>query len=211
MSEDPSKKRLYRKPGIFTGGLRWGTPPENEDEPFESKLSRARDLVGDRGLVCIGLNGIVAFDGDFVTIIRTGVGTITIGSSEKRIPVSSVTAVQWRSPVKKGPAGWIQFSFGGGNERRSTGFGRQGISSAFDENTVRFNHDQGKNFQLLRTQIDEAIAAQGPSGTATSPATPQIVATSVADELKKLAELRDSGVLTEAEFDAQKAKLLESG
>ena len=33
---------------------------------------------------------------------------------------------------------------------------------------------------------------------------------SMADELKKLSELRDSGVLTEAEFDAQKAKLLES-
>ena len=33
---------------------------------------------------------------------------------------------------------------------------------------------------------------------------------SVADELKKLAELRDAGVLTEEEFDTQKAKLLGS-
>ena len=32
----------------------------------------------------------------------------------------------------------------------------------------------------------------------------------LADELKKLAELRHSGILTDAEFDAQKAKLLES-
>ena len=32
----------------------------------------------------------------------------------------------------------------------------------------------------------------------------------VADELKKLAELRDSGILTEGEFELQKAKLLES-
>jgi hypothetical protein len=31
---------------------------------------------------------------------------------------------------------------------------------------------------------------------------------SIADELAKLAQLRDSGVLTQAEFDAQKAKLL---
>jgi predicted Zn-dependent peptidase len=31
---------------------------------------------------------------------------------------------------------------------------------------------------------------------------------SVADELKKLKELLDSGVLTQAEFDAQKKKLL---
>ena len=33
---------------------------------------------------------------------------------------------------------------------------------------------------------------------------------SMADELKKLSELRASGVLTEAEFEEQKAKLLES-
>lgn len=33
----------------------------------------------------------------------------------------------------------------------------------------------------------------------------------VADELKKLADLRDRGVLTEAEFETQKAKLLASG
>ncbi len=33
---------------------------------------------------------------------------------------------------------------------------------------------------------------------------------SMADELKKLSELRASGVLTEAEFDAQKAKILET-
>jgi hypothetical protein len=32
----------------------------------------------------------------------------------------------------------------------------------------------------------------------------------MADELKKLPELRASGVLTEAEFEEQKAKLLES-
>ena len=33
---------------------------------------------------------------------------------------------------------------------------------------------------------------------------------SMADELKKLSGLRDSGILTESEFEEQKAKLLES-
>ena len=33
---------------------------------------------------------------------------------------------------------------------------------------------------------------------------------SMADELKKLSELKDSGILTEAEFEEQKAKLLKS-
>jgi hypothetical protein len=32
----------------------------------------------------------------------------------------------------------------------------------------------------------------------------------MADELRKLSELKDSGILTESEYEQQKAKLLES-
>jgi hypothetical protein len=47
---------------------------------------------------------------------------------------------------------------------------------------------------------DEGLAPVGPA-----PVQPQI---DVADQLAKLAGLRDSGVLTVAEFEAQKQKLL---
>lgn len=40
------------------------------------------------------------------------------------------------------------------------------------------------------------------------PSSPSIAAASVADELGKLAQLRDAGVLTDAEFSAAKARLL---
>jgi hypothetical protein len=40
------------------------------------------------------------------------------------------------------------------------------------------------------------------------PAAPAAGMESVIEQLKQLGELRDAGVLTEAEFDAQKAKLL---
>ena len=43
---------------------------------------------------------------------------------------------------------------------------------------------------------------------ARSQAAPNVAQVSVADELAKLAQLRDSGVLSPAEFEAQKAKLL---
>ncbi|XVV17108.1 SHOCT domain-containing protein [Actinoplanes sp. CA-131856] len=43
---------------------------------------------------------------------------------------------------------------------------------------------------------------------APSPAAPSPPAMSIADELTKLAQLRDAGVLSQEEFDAQKAKLL---
>ena len=43
-----------------------------------------------------------------------------------------------------------------------------------------------------------------------APTTKVVRQGSMADELKKLSELKDSGILTEAEFEEQKAKLLES-
>ena len=54
-----------------------------------------------------------------------------------------------------------------------------------------------------------AIGAQPPSPTApTAPVTAAAGADPLVDRLARLADLRDRGVLTEAEFQAQKAKLL---
>ena len=60
-----------------------------------------------------------------------------------------------------------------------------------------------------------AVVPTGPSAqpsksSAQPPRTTVVQQGSMADELKKLADLRHSGVLTEAEFEQQKAKLLES-
>jgi Short C-terminal domain len=52
------------------------------------------------------------------------------------------------------------------------------------------------------------VGGQMVSGSAPAPAPAQ---PSVVDQLTKLADLRDRGVLTDAEFEAQKAKLLASG
>jgi hypothetical protein len=42
-----------------------------------------------------GRNGTVIFDGQFVTIQRTGfMARATLGKGEKRIPVASITAVE---------------------------------------------------------------------------------------------------------------------
>ena len=57
--------------------------------------------------------------------------------------------------------------------------------------------------QLLLGSHPSQEAAAPPPGS--SPAPPPV---SVATELKNLAELRDAGVLTDAEFEAQKARLL---
>jgi hypothetical protein len=145
-----------------------------------------------------GINGQVKFDGQFVTISRSGfMARATVGKGEKRIPVSSITAVQWKPPSKM-VRGFIQFSVLGGNERRS-GFGKQTTDAAKDENSVVVGWTQIAEFEPLRAAVEEAIGRG---------AAPAASAASVADELKKLAELREAGVLSDAEFDAPKAKLL---
>jgi hypothetical protein len=58
--------------------------------------------------------------------------------------------------------------------------------------------------QFLHVNPASAVLGAAPGAPAAAPAAPL----DVADQLRKLAELRDQGVLTEEEFAAQKAKLL---
>lgn len=69
---------------------------------------------------------------------------------------------------------------------------------------VAVNHGTGaKVEEWFRARPDFGAAA-----TAAQPATAPTPSGSVADELLKLVQLRDAGVLTPNEFEAQKAKLL---
>jgi hypothetical protein len=97
--------------------------------------------------------------------------------------------------------GFIQFSLGGGNEARSR-FGRQTVDAVNDENSVIFTRKQQGAFTALRDMIDAAVAA----GNSSAPA----ATIDPMDQLRKLADLRDSGVVTEAEFQAKKRQLLGS-
>lgn len=105
-----------------------------------------------------GVNGQITFDGQFVTIHRKGaLARTTVGKGEKRIPVRSITAVQWK------PAGlvrgYIQFTVPGGNESRSRA-GRQTVDAAKDENSVLFGRSQTAEFQAVRAAVEQAIANQ---------------------------------------------------
>lgn len=147
-----------------------------------------------------GVNGQVEFDGTFITINRKGLmARGTVGKGEKRIPLSSVSAVQWKPPSKL-IRGFIQFTVPGGNEGRSR-FGKQTQDAAKDENAVVVGWTQVTEFEVLRSAIDTAIMARETGGQAPA-------SSSTADEIKKLVDLRDSGALSEDEFAAQKAKLL---
>lgn len=145
-----------------------------------------------------GRGGQVAFDGQFVTISRKGfLARTTHGKGDKRIPVRSITAVQWK-PAGAMVNGYIQFTVPGGNEVRSRA-GRQTNDAAHDENSILFTKQQQPAFEKLRAAIEESIATGG--APAASP-------DNTTDRLNQLAELHRSGVLTDEEFAAAKAKAL---
>jgi hypothetical protein len=146
-----------------------------------------------------GSNGVLHFDGQTIHIERKGIGArMLVGVGEKRIPLHSINAVQWK---KAGiSSGFIQFTISGGSERRSQ-FGKQSTEAMHDENSVTFHVKQQPAFMEIRAAIDAAIAQRyAPQ--------PSAAAGSLADELAKLGQLVQQGILTQAEFDQQKARLL---
>lgn len=112
---------------------------------------------------------------------------------DKMIPYRSITAVQLKMAGLT--AGYIQLSLQGGHEAKGGLF-----QSTKDENSVHFYHGKNKSFEEAKRLIEERIEAS----LGGSPATSSL------DELKKLAELKDSGVITKAEFEKKKKELLDS-
>jgi hypothetical protein len=152
-------------------------------------------------LTAKGTNGTIHFDGQTVTIERTGFNArVFVGGGEKRIPTASITAVQWK---KAGlTAGFIQFTVPGGNEVRSRS-GRQSRDALHDENSVTFHARQMPAFEPIRAAIEQAITARH-----NAPQAAPAAATSIGDELAKLATLRQQGIITDADFEAGKARIL---
>jgi len=148
-----------------------------------------------------GTNGTLQFDGQAITIKRSGFGArILAGGGEKRIPVASITAVQWRKASLA--TGFIQFTLAGGIERRSKP-GQTGADAKRDENTVTFHARQQPAFEPIREAIEQAIAQQH-APQAAAPA----AGGSIADELGKLAALRQQGIISDADFEQAKARLI---
>ncbi|MET9617496.1 DUF4429 domain-containing protein [Kitasatospora indigofera] len=141
-----------------------------------------------------GHTGQVSFDGEYVTVTRKGfLARTSVGKGEKRIHISQITAVQWKPPGVL-VNGFIQFTVAGGVEWRS-GFGIQTSSAAKDENSVIIMKNQAPAFEELRAAVEEAIAnLHRPAPTAAT-STGGTANSSLADELGKLQNLADPGVL----------------
>ena len=157
-------------------------------------------------IVAHGTNGRIELTSTTLKIIREGFGArIAQGRGNKEILISQITAVQYRQ-ARRFTVGYMQFSFVGGTESKGSLTASQ---LAADENTVTFVRKHQAEFDAFRTALDqlrESIQARAAApAVAPAPAEkPDPIA-----QLKELAQLRDAGAITDEEFDAKKAELLD--
>jgi hypothetical protein len=74
-----------------------------------------------------------------------------------------------------------------------------------DQDQQQYEDEQYQQQQYAQQQYAQQQAAQQPAAQPQAAPAPDPIA-----QLKQLAELRDQGILTDAEFEAQKAKVLAS-
>ncbi|WP_448041554.1 SHOCT domain-containing protein [Bradyrhizobium liaoningense] len=146
-------------------------------------------------MIIKGWGGSFELLDDCVVIRRTYViGLFQHGlKGDKRIPYSSIMALQAKRPGILN--GYIQFTISGGNEN-TAGI----IASASDENSLQFI-DAGA--------FDEAYKfLQQKIGRQARPVVSAATSVSAAEQLEKLADLLERGLITREEFDSQKRSLL---
>jgi len=147
-----------------------------------------------------GVNGQIQLCGNKIIIKRQGsLSFLTHGfKGEKEIRLHHITSVQLKT-ANGLTNGFLQFSISGGSEAKGALF-----QATQDENTVMFNVKQQPSFQQLKLEVEKRIDTAYES--ATRPAAPA----SIADELMKLHQLKEAGVLSEGDFERAKSRLLGS-
>jgi hypothetical protein len=142
-----------------------------------------------------GLNGQIELTDSSVIIKRKGfLAVVSKGfSGDKTIPINAITSIQFKRASFFTGNGFIKFCFGGAVEKQ--GNLKEAVN---DENAVVFTSKSNEAFEKLKDEIERRK-----SKPLTAP-----VHVSVADEIEKLAKLKENGHLTEDEFNEKKKELL---
>ncbi len=147
-----------------------------------------------------GANGQIEVLEHRIRIIRKGLlSLMTQGmKGDKDILISSISSVQFKK-ANEFTRGYIQFGFLGGTENKS-GL----LAATSDENTVMFNKKDEASFYKVKTMVEQKVIEYR------QPVPAQVVqpASSDADEIEKLASLLGRDLITRAEFDEKKRKIL---
>lgn len=149
--------------------------------------------------VAKGATGYLKVTPTKVILEHKGFLAMTYGTrGVKEIPISSITSIQLKKPGLFS-SGYIEFSFSGGKETKG-----KGVKGAYEnENAMVFHINEYNDFlkakELIEKYMEEAKTKTEQSSASTR---------SVADEIEKLAKLKEQGILSEEEFESAKKKLL---
>jgi hypothetical protein len=143
-------------------------------------------------------NDELELDGDRVIIRRRGLANaLAVGlNGERTIYISTLTSVQMKSAGAFSP-GYILFTYAG-----SKPFMGGIIEATQDPDAFIFDPSSNGQVAAFKANVENIMReSRQPIQSPASPVT-------LADELRKLAELRQQGVLSQEEFDVAKKKLL---
>ena len=169
----------------------------------EAKRNEAKDARL-AGIICSarGRNGQVFLFEDRVLITREGfMSFLSYGfRGDKEILIREITSIGWREPGNF-TTGYIHFGYRGGQMPvRTSVFDDDSIVN--NEDAVLFTDEHQRDFETFRRLLEERRAEMSRPEVIVSSGLSQM------DELKKLAELKEMGIVTEDEFEQKKKQLL---
>jgi len=136
--------------------------------------------------------------GDTITITKRGLANALASgmNGARTIQVSSLTAIQMK-PAGMMTPGYILFSYAG-----SKPFMGGVWEATQDPDTFLFGRDLNGEMAEFKAQVEKKMReSKQPTPSNNSSAT-------LTDELRKLSEFKQQGILSQAEFEAAKKKLL---
>ena len=147
-----------------------------------------------------GVDGVVTANELEISIKFKGLGRITHGGDES-YPMEKVKAVGFKEPGFA--RGHIQFGVLDAHGRAEANSTNSGWIFGSIEHMVMFDKKSLKDFIAVKEFVELQIEKHKTWNSSKQPA--QL---NIADELGKLAKLKESGILTDEEFQIQKKKLL---
>jgi hypothetical protein len=140
-----------------------------------------------------------------IVIIHSGVGSKVAGiAGEHSFMIKDIIGIEVNEGGTMGSRGSIFFNHKGvqsmGND--DTNLGMDSLKKAGSKNAVLFKSKDYSSFKLFQEKVEELMEKVGTSS-------PTIVnQVSIPDEIKKLSDLKDQGILTDEEFETKKTDLL---
>lgn len=154
-----------------------------------------------------GSDGTVTVDGDTVSIRRKGLmGKLqtATGNGDETFSLKNVAGIGFKSWSMVSGKGHLQFGLveADGTAHYSDSFLG---NASHDKHTLVFGMSAQKDFEAIRDHCLPLIGGKAAFENAAQSSDQATI--SKAEQLKRLTELKDLGVLTEEEFQREKAKL----